>query len=162
MNENMQVQQWMTSDPITVDDTNTLSTAFHLMKINKIRRLPVLDRDDLLVGIVTWGDIREGKAKRSPAMTLEQIWESQALAAIRDISEFMTFEPITIDATESIRRAADLMLINKIGGLPVMDGDTLVGMITESDIFRFLLDYLPTSSEMNKQPCVLKPAPVDV
>ena len=60
------VEHWMSAEPITIDEFNTLATAFHLMKLNKVRRLPVLNQDEQLVGILTWGDVREAKPKRLP------------------------------------------------------------------------------------------------
>ena len=148
------VEHWMSVEPITVDETNIMATAFQLMKINKVRRLPVLNRDNHLVGILTWGDVREGRPKKAKAATVQQLWDTHGqLAAIRDVQEFMTSSPIVISPKESILSAVQLMLLNKIGGLPVVeasegiDVDTeaenrpLVGIITESDIFRFLLAH---------------------
>ena len=79
------VKDWMTGDPITVDTTNNLSTAYHLMRMNSVRRLPVLDEAEHLVGIVTWGDIREARPKASASMTMEPTWEIHFLAGIRGV-----------------------------------------------------------------------------
>ena len=149
----MHVQDWMSAEPITVDETNTLSTAFQLMRINNVRRLPVLNRDDELVGILTWGDVREGRPKKSKDMTLQQIWESRTLSAICDVREFMSVNPVVISPTASIRTAVELMLQHKIGGLPVVDDDDqVVGVITESDAFRCLLSMLPKEAALEHQP----------
>lgn len=136
------VKEWMTEDPITVDTTNNLSTAYHLMRMNSVRRLPVVDEMDHLVGIVTWGDIREARPKASGSLAVEPPWEIHFLAGIRSVQEFMTPNPITVTPRSSIRCAAQLMLENKIGGLPVVEGERVVGMISETDIFRFLLMYV--------------------
>jgi CBS domain-containing protein len=136
------VKDWMTEDPITVDTTNNLSTAYHLMRMNSVRRLPVLDEAEHLVGIVTWGDIREARPKANASMTMEPTWEIHFLAGIRGVQEFMTPNPVTVTPQTPIRRAAQLMLENKIGGLPVVEHEHVVGMISETDIFRFLLMYL--------------------
>ena len=136
------VKDWMTGDPITVDTTNNLSTAYHLMRMNSVRRLPVLDEAEHLVGIVTWGDIREARPKASASMTMEPTWEIHFLAGIRGVREFMTPDPVAVTPQTPIRRAAQLMLENKIGGLPVVEHEHVVGMISETDIFRFLLTYL--------------------
>ena len=149
----MHVQDWMSAEPITVDETNTLSTAFQLMRINNVRRLPVLNRDDELVGILTWGDVREGRPKKSKDMTLQQIWESRTLSAICDVREFMSVNPVVISPTASIRTAVELMLQHKIGGLPVVDDDDqVVGVITESDAFRCLLSMLPKEAALEHEP----------
>lgn len=147
--KNDQITQWMNSQPITIDESNTLATAFHLMMMNQVRHLPVLNEEEELVGILTWGDVREGKPKRETHQNLHQLWAATGLTAIQDVREFMTINPLVIEATASIRQAAELMLNNKIGGLPVMDEERLVGVITESDIFRFLLANLPPEPSKN-------------
>jgi CBS domain-containing protein len=76
-------------------------------------------------------------------MNLQKLWASHGLTAIQDVREFMTENPYVIEPTTSIRTAVELMLAHKIGGLPVMEEDELIGIITESDIFRFLLASLP-------------------
>ena len=129
------VQNWMTSDPITIASNATLPEAHRLMKENSIRRLPVVDNGKL-VGIVTWGDIREAEA--SDAITLS-VYELHTLLDKLQVGQIMTRNPITIRPTTSIARAAQIMLEHKIGGLPVVSHGKLVGIITESDIFRVLV-----------------------
>jgi CBS domain-containing protein len=130
------VQDWMTRDPITVTSETTLPQAHCLMKERRIRRLPVVD-DGKLVGIVTWGDIREASA--SDATSLD-IFELHSLLDQLKVRQIMIRGPITAQPTMSIARAAQLMLEHKIGGLPVVDQHgRLVGIITESDIFRMLV-----------------------
>lgn len=140
------VETWMSTELISVEETNTLSTAFQLMKTNQVRRLPVLSDDEQLIGIITWGDVREGRPKEPQSMTLQQIWESHSFISLRNVHDFMTENPIVIGPKASIREAVELMLTHKIGGLPVVEDDHVIGMITESDIFRFLLDSLPEES----------------
>ncbi len=129
------VHDWMTLNPITIGPLVTLPEAQRLMRDQKIRRLPVVDRGRL-VGIVTLGDIRG--AEPSEASTLS-IFEAHYLLAKVTIEKIMTWEPITIRPDATIRQAAQLMLEHKIGGLPVVDNDKLVGIITESDVFRVLV-----------------------
>jgi acetoin utilization protein AcuB len=106
------------------------------MVTRSIRRLPVLE-DGRLVGIVTYGDIR--KAQPSAATSLN-IWELNYLLAKVKVSEIMTPDPITVSQNATIGDAAQLMLNNMISGLPVVDGQSnLVGIITESDIFRLVV-----------------------
>ncbi len=128
------VSNWMTPNPITISPKITLPEAQKLMKQKKIRRLPVEDRGKL-VGIVTLGDLRG--AEPSDASTLS-IFEAHYLLAKLTIEKIMTWEPITIRPDATIQQAAQIMLEHKVGGLPVVDNDKLVGMITESDIFRVL------------------------
>lgn len=132
--KNPLVSNWMTPNPITIDPPVTLPQAQKLMRERKIRRLPVVDQGKL-VGIVTLGDLRG--AEPSDASTLS-IFEAHYLLAKLTIEKIMTWEPVTIRPDATIQQAAKLMLEHKIGGLPVVDNDRLVGIITESDIFRIL------------------------
>lgn len=129
------VKDWMTPDPITIDPTTTLPEANRLMKECGIRRLPVVEHGRL-VGIVTLGDIRE--ASPSTATSLS-IYELNYLLSRLTVGELMTRDPISITPETSIEAAARLMLEHKIGSLPVVDGTRVVGIITESDIFRLLV-----------------------
>lgn len=131
------VSDWMTENPITVVPDTTLVDAHMLLKENDIRRLPVVDAQGTLVGIVTLGDVRE--ASPSDATSLS-IWEMNYLLAKLRIEDIMTADPVTIYLTDTIAQAAMLMLEHKISGLPVVDPDgRLVGIITESDIFRLVV-----------------------
>lgn len=129
------VRDWMTPNPITITPKTTLPDAYNLMKQSEIRRLPVVDRGQL-VGIVTLGDVRE--AQPSDATTLS-IYELNYLLSKLTVDKIMTREPLTVEPDTTIRDAARLMLEHKIGGLPVMKEHHLVGIITESDIFRVLV-----------------------
>jgi acetoin utilization protein AcuB len=132
------VFRWMSHDPITVTPDTGLLDADKIMHKYDIRRLPVVNDDGELIGIVTWGDIRE--ASPSDATSLS-IWELKYLLAKVKVKEIMTRAPITVNATDTINTAASLMLENKVGGLPVIDSasGTLRGIITESDIFRLIV-----------------------
>ncbi len=138
--KNMLVKDWMSKKVITVDPETALPDAHRLMKINHIRRLPVVDKKEKLLGIVTIGDIRE--ASPSDATTLS-VWELHYLLSKLTVGKIMTPDPITVRRDTTIRDAAKLMLDNKIGGLPVVDEENkVVGIITESDIFRLLVEEL--------------------
>ncbi len=130
------VRDWMSSPPITIDIDATLPEACELLRKHQIRRLPVL-QDGKLAGIVTRGDLRG--AQPSEATTLS-IWELNTLLAKLKIKSIMTPEPITIRDDATISNAAQLMIDDKVSGLPVVNADgDLVGMITESDIFRMVV-----------------------
>jgi len=138
--KNMMVKDWMTKRVITVAPETSLPDAHRLMKINHIRRLPVVDKKGRILGIVTLGDIRE--ASPSDATTLS-VWELHYLLSKLTVGKIMTPNPITVKPDSTIRQAAQLMLEHKIGGLPVVDDDNkVVGIITESDIFRLLVEEL--------------------
>jgi CBS domain-containing protein len=106
------------------------------MKEHGIRRLVVCE-DNKLAGIITIGDVRE--ASPSDATTLS-IWEMNYLWAQLTVAKVMTHKVFTIQADAPILDAAQIMLDQKVSGIPVVDEEqNLVGMITESDIFRLLV-----------------------
>ena len=130
------VREWMTPDPITIGPDTTLPQAHKLMKENEIRRLPVVD-DGQLLGILTRGDVRGAQPSDATSLT---IWEMNYLLSELKVRTLMTPKPITVHDDDTIGEAADLMLRYKISGLPVVDGEgKVVGIITESDIFRLVV-----------------------
>lgn len=130
------VQNWMSRNVVTITPETTLPEAHRLMTDNKIRRLPVV-RKEVLVGIVTLGDVRE--AEPSDATSLS-IWEVNYLLSQLTIEKIMTKNPITISPLATISEAAWAMLEYKVSGLPVVDVEgKVVGIITESDIFRLVV-----------------------
>jgi CBS domain-containing protein len=129
------IKDWMTKEVVVVTPETTVPDAHRLMADKGIRRLPVM-HGNKLVGIVTRGDVRG--AEPSEATTLS-IWELNYLLAKLKLSEIMTRKPVTISPDATIGEGAQLMLDNKISGLPVVDSEgKLVGIITESDIFRLV------------------------
>lgn len=131
------VRKWMTPNPITIALEASLTDAHALLREYDIRRLPVVDEDGQLVGIITLGDVRE--ASPSDATSLS-VWELHYLLTKLKITEIMTSDPLTVYTADTIAETANLMLENKISGLPVVEPDgKLVGIITESDIFRMVV-----------------------
>lgn len=136
MLENVTVGQWMTQKVISVEPDTTLSAAHKLMKDLNIRRLPVV-KNNKLAGIITLGDVRE--ASPSDATSLS-IWELNYLWAQLTVERAMTAKVITLHPEQLIVDAAQIMLDNKISGVPVVDAhNQLVGILTESDIFKMLI-----------------------
>ncbi len=130
------VSQWMGSPVVTVSPDTPLGSVHNLMQSKRIRRLPVVDQGKL-VGIITIGDVRE--AEPSDATSLS-IWEINYLWSKLTVRQAMTREVVTVRPEDTIITAARLMLTHKIGGLPVVSaGGELVGILTESDIFRMLI-----------------------
>lgn len=135
--ENVKVREWMTSPVISVPPNTPISSAHQLMKDNGIRRLPVVDHDQV-VGIITLGDVRE--ASPSDATTLS-IWEMNYLWAQLTVEKVMSRKVITVRPDNLLLDIAQIMLDKKVSGLPVVDENGyLVGIITESDIFRMLVE----------------------
>ena len=131
-----QVKDWMNSHVITVSGSSTLPDAYWLMLENDVRRLPVVE-DGVLVGIVTMEDLRRMDPIEAAGYDIIRISNMLAKLPIRQL---MTKNPKTIAPTESLVKAAQLMLRNKISTLPVLDGDELVGIITERDVFRAFVE----------------------
>lgn len=130
-----QVREWMSADPITVPKNYPIMEAHELMRERKIRRLPVVE-DGRLVGILTLGDVRGAEPSEATSLS---IYELNYLLSRLTVDRVMTHPVITVDHETTVDVAARMMLENKIAGLPVMDGERLVGIITESDIFRMVV-----------------------
>ena len=135
----MLVRELMTRDPVTVDHTTSVPDALRLMREKKVRRLPVVDGHGRLVGIVSDKDLLY--ASPSPATTLS-MWEIPELLGKLKIEKVMTRDVVTVSEKTTLEEAARLMADRKIGGLPVMQGPDLVGIITETDLFKSLLELL--------------------
>lgn len=137
--KNLLVKDWMQTNVITGDRRMGLLDAHKMMRDQNIRRLPVVKGKDRLVGIITRSDIR--KAEPSGATTLN-VWEMNYLLAKLQLRDIMTAEVITCHPDDTIKTAATLMQKHKIGAIPVVkDGEQIVGIITESDIFRILISW---------------------
>lgn len=108
------------------------------MKDHGFGRLPVCS-DGKLVGILTEADVM--KVSPSPATTLS-VYEINYLVSKVKVSEAMTKSPVTVSPDDTVEYAVLVMRDNKIGGVPVMDGDKLVGIITESNVFEALIEML--------------------
>ncbi len=130
------VRDWMISDPISISENADLPDAYWLMIKNNVRRLLVVD-DDKLVGIITMDDLRPKLLTNVVGMYSERT--NNILAQIK-INQVMTKNPKTASADQSLVEAAQKMLTHNISTLPVMDGENLVGIITEKDIFRALVE----------------------
>ena len=129
-----EVQDWMTEDPITVTPSATLAEAYELMMENEVRRLPVVDRD--LIGIVTHSDI----LRNVPVAAEEADIATRLLLTERRVRDVMTYDPVTINPSATIQEAAGRMLEYQVSGLPVVRNGNVVGIITESDIFRLVVE----------------------
>jgi acetoin utilization protein AcuB len=132
----MLVRERMSTKPITVTPETSVSDALRLMRESKVRRLPVLDGRGQLVGIVSDSDLLY--ASPSPATSLS-VWEIHDLLYKLTVEKVMTRKVITVTEDTPLEEAARIMADSKIGGLPVMRGKTLVGIITETDLFKTFL-----------------------
>ncbi len=135
----MLVKDRMTPNPITIHTETTFPEAFRIMREERIRHLPVLDKKSRLVGIVARTDLLH--ASPSPATSLS-IFELNYLLANLHVNDVMTSPPITVSEDVPLEEAARVMVEKKIGCLPVMRDGDLVGMITETDIFETFVEIL--------------------
>jgi acetoin utilization protein AcuB len=133
----MKVVDIMTRDPLTVTPTETIGQADELMNTNKIRQLPVVQGKDL-VGIVTDRDIRSFLS----GSLLEGV-EAREEALNTKVQEIMTTEPMSVSSDDDLQEAIELMIDEKIGGIPVVDdAEGLVGIVTYVDVLRCFLNRL--------------------
>ena len=135
----MLVGKRMTRDPVVIHDDTPIDEAMKIMRDNKVRRLPVLNDKGALVGIVSEKDLLY--ASPSPATSLS-IYELHYLMSRIKVSDVMITEVITVTEDTPLEEAARIMADNKIGGLPVMMDGELVGIITETDLFKIFLELL--------------------
>lgn len=127
----VRLQDIMSSPVICVDSLTTVTEAQALMKEHNIRRVPVID-DGKLVGILTQGDVRG--ALPSEVTTLNRA-EQEYLVKQLKVDRVMSRDIIVATETMTLLDAARLLVQYKIGGLPVLADDKVVGMVTESDLF---------------------------
>ena len=135
----MLVRERMSTQPVTIAADVPITEALRVMRQNQVRRLPVLDADGKLVGIVSEKDLLY--ASPSPATSLS-IYEMHYMLSRLKVTELMTPDPITITPDILLEEAAIIMADSKIGGLPVVEDGNLVGIITETDIFKVFLELL--------------------
>jgi acetoin utilization protein AcuB len=127
----------MTPYLITCSPWTSLAEAHELMSKNRIRRLPVLD-EKTLVGIVTREDVLASvSTKGGHRPSADELHQRLSAVAVQAV---MSKKPLTLYQSDTIGRAAEIMLDNKIGAVPVLEADgQLVGIVTESDLFRAIV-----------------------
>ena len=135
----MLIKERMTVHPLTMGPTASITEAHRYMKENNIRHLPIVRKDGKLVGLVT----RETLLQAMPSsVTTLSIWEmNYALNKVK-ARDVMVRDVITVEEDVSIEKAARIMAENKIGCLPVMRGDALVGIITDTDMLSALMELM--------------------
>jgi len=140
-----QIVDCMTPIVVTLGKYDSVAEAYEKMSTQHIRRIPVVDHDRL-IGIIALSDILRFK----PAEVGRYLsFKDLSVALDKLVVELvMTRDPIVVYQADQVGYAAELMLENKIGGLPVLDASKkLVGLITESDIFRLLVNQWRLNGE---------------
>lgn len=134
----MLVEQRMSRPVISIHPDMPIHDARNLFKQEKIRRAPVV-KNGKLVGIVSDQDLIDAAPSRATTLS---VWEMNYLLSKITVKDIMTKEVITIDESTPIEQAARIMVDNKIGGLPVLRDGKVVGMITETDLFKVFLELM--------------------
>jgi acetoin utilization protein AcuB len=133
------VREWMREPAVTVRADTPVREAVEIMRTRGLRHLPVMDPRDRLVGIVTDRDLRH--LVFDPAVQ-RRLAESLAALDKMPVSQAMTWGVVTVRPTTDLREAARLMRERKIGAVPVVDGDRVVGILTETDVLAALEQLL--------------------
>lgn len=132
----MPVRDFMTKKVVYVSPQTTVAHAADIMREQQLRRLPVIENDQL-VGLITEGTMAD--AKPSKATTLS-IYEMNYLLNKTKVKDIMIQKVITVSRESSLEDAIYLMMTNKIGVLPVVDNHQLYGIITDKDVFKAFLE----------------------
>ena len=134
----MLIRDWMTKEVITVSPSVSMMKASRLMKEHNIHRLPVVDDNEALVGILTDRDIKEASPSKATTLDMHELYYLLSEIKVKDI---MSRHPVSMHGDDSVEQAALLMVDRHFGGLPIVDDDNkLIGIITDSDIFKVFIN----------------------
>lgn len=134
----MFVKRRMSQPVITAPPEMPIGDALQLMQREHIRRLPVVE-NGRLVGIVSDKDLLHAAPSNATSLS---VWELNYLVSRIQVKDVMTRQVLTIHEDTPVEDAARLMVDNKIGGLPVVNNGNVVGLITETDLFKLLLELM--------------------
>ena len=134
----MLIGERMSHPVITINPEMPIVDALNLMKREGIRRTPVT-KEGKIVGIVSDKDLLNASPSQATSLS---VWELNYLVSKITVRDVMTKKVITVSEDTPIEEAARIMADNKIGGLPVTRGDELVGIITETDLFKLFLELM--------------------
>ena len=133
----MLIRDWMTTDVITATPETSMLKVSKMMKEYDIRRVPVVDAQNKVVGIVSDRDVKDASPSKATTLDMHELYYLLSEIKVRDI---MTPDPVTVEVRDTVERVALLMEERAIGGLPVVDDEVwLVGLITDHDIFKVLV-----------------------
>lgn len=133
----MIIERRMTRNPVTATPDMSVAEASALMKREKVHRLPVLDKDHKLVGIISEKDILY--ASPSPVSSLS-IHEMAYMLSQLTVKKLMTRDVVTITKDTIVEEAARLMVDQDLSSLPVLEDGKLIGIVSKSDLFKILLE----------------------
>lgn len=129
----MLIKDWMAKEVLTVDENTSLMRATRVMKENNIRKLPVVSHGKL-IGIITDRDVKDASPSKTTSLDIHELYYLLSEMKVNDV---MSTNPITMKKTDSLEKAAMVMLANKISGIPVVDGSGhLCGLLSETDVMK--------------------------
>jgi acetoin utilization protein AcuB len=131
------VSDYMTPDPIVVEPEEPLMRALEIVRLRGVRRLPVT-AGGILVGLVTEGDLKRAE----PSTLTDSEADFNRVMEETPISRIMIQNPVTTTTDTTLLEAADILLNTKYGALPVVTGGHVVGILTDHDLIRALVDVL--------------------
>ncbi len=134
----LEVRDLMTDTVFSLRPNDDLEALLDLMDTRHVRHVPIVDRDGNLVGLVTHRDL--SRSALGPQDELPLSVQKEILRR-RRIREIMATEVETVEPEEDLRNAAEMLIENKIGCLPVVEGEHLVGILTESDFVRHFVEH---------------------
>ena len=143
----MNVSDIMTAKPVSIHQDSTLRDALELLEKHHCRHLPVLNAEAQLVGIISDRDCRT--ALNSPHI-LREHWQDEQLVNNLRVRMIMTPAPIVVEPDAEAIEAARLMLNNHINCLPVILGETVVGIVTTSDILIAFMEIYRREQRLNQ------------
>jgi len=152
----MFVSDWMTTKVFTVTPEENIATAIKLLKEKTIKHLPVVKKDAAVVGILTDRDIKDYTPSKA---TTFEIRELNYILFTTKVKEIMVKRVITAPPSMAIEEAAMIMYDHNIGCLPVVDNNKLVGIISDKDLFRVLVDITGVRHGGNRFYVVMKDKP---
>jgi acetoin utilization protein AcuB len=133
----MLIRDWMAKDVLTIDENTSVMRATRIMKEKNVRRLPVLSHGKL-TGMITDRDLKDASPSKSTSLDIHEMYY---LLSEMKVNEMMTPNPICMIDTDSLEKAAVVMLMNKISGLPIVgESGQLVGLLSETDILQAFID----------------------
>jgi acetoin utilization protein AcuB len=127
----------MTADPVTLGPEDTLMRAVEVMRMRGIRRIPILVADTL-VGLLAEGDLKRAQ----PSTLSDSEEEFNRVMEGTPISRIMINNPVTVREDTPLLEAAQVLFTTKYGALPVLREGRLVGILTDNDLIRCLVDLL--------------------
>lgn len=134
----MLVRNWMTREVVTLTPDRSMMKASKLLKEKNIGRVPIVNDDGELIGIVSDRDIKEASPSKATTLDMHELYYLLSEIKLKDI---MTRKVLTVREEDTVEKAAVILQEKKIGGMPVVDSDNkCVGIITNTDVFKVLTE----------------------